>query len=55
MTRDLLNQILTRECTFLNAIAQKRIQVNGKKIKLLEFFKCLDLSFKPIFLTLGLK
>jgi len=55
MTRDLLNQILTRECTFLNAIAQKRIQVNGKKTKLLEFFKCLDLNFKPIFLTLGLK
>lgn len=55
MTRELLNQILTRECTFLNAIAQKRMKVNGKKTKLLEFFKCLDLNFKPIFLTIGLK
>ena len=55
MTRDLLNRIMTRECSFLNSIAKKEMTIKGKKTKLLEFFKCLDLSFKPIFLTLGLK
>jgi len=48
---DLLNKIMARQETFVGAILKRKITIKGKKKKLLEFFKCLDLEVKPIYMA----
>jgi len=52
MSRDLLNKIMARQETFVGAILKRKIAIKGKKKKLSEFFKCLDLEIKPIYMAM---
>ena len=49
MKRELLNRIIMKEETFISAIMKRKIRIKGKKLKLQEFFKCLDLELYPIY------